>query len=285
MTVRIITDSTSDITADMARELGITVVPLTVFFGHQSYLDRIDISTDEFYGKLVEGEVFPTTTQPAPSVFADVYKQLLKDSDEILVIVISSKLSGTYQSAVSAISVVEGQGRIEVIDSYSTAMGLGLLVIKAAKIAAEKGATLETVAKAIRDRVDRSHIIMVFDTLKYLAKGGRIGKAQGLLGSMLQIKPILTMKDGEVSPLVRMRSMSAGYDYLYNFVKNFPNIEEMAVEHATTPYEADALVTRLKADYPQKHIYRSTISPVLGTYMGPNVLSVTVLSGDTRVES
>jgi DegV family protein with EDD domain len=282
MAIKIITDSTSDITADLARKLGITVVPLTVLFGHQSFLDRVDITTDEFYRRLSQEDVFPTTTQPPPGVFADIYTRLLKETDEILVIVISSKLSGTYQSATNAISMVKGKGRIEVIDSYSTAMGLGLLVITAAKMATEKGASLDKITHAIRERTRSSHIIMLFDTLKYLAKGGRIGKAQGLLGSILQVKPVLTMKDGEVSPLIRLRSMSAGSEYLYNFVKDFDNIEEMAVEHATTPHEADALVKRLTAIYPGKPIYRSTVSPVLGTYMGPNVLSISVLSSENN---
>jgi DegV family protein with EDD domain len=282
MAIKIITDSTSDITADLARKMGITVVPLTVLFGHQSFLDRVDITTDEFYRRLSQEDVFPTTTQPSTGVFADTYTRLLKETDEILVIVVSSKLSGTYQSATNAISMVEGKGRIEVIDSYSTAMGLGLLVITAAKMATEKGASLDKITYAIRERTRRSHIIMLFDTLKYLAKGGRIGKAQGLLGSILQVKPVLTMKDGEVSPLIRLRSMSAGSEYLYNFVKDFDNIEEMAVEHATTPHEADALVKRLTAIYPGKPIYRSTVSPVLGTYMGPNVLSISVLSSENN---
>jgi DegV family protein with EDD domain len=282
MAIKIITDSTSDITADLARKMGITVVPLTVLFGHQSFLDRVDITTDEFYRRLSQEDVFPTTTQPSPGVFADTYTRLLKETDEILVIVISSKLSGTYQSATNAISMVEGKGRIEVIDSYSTAMGLGLLAITAAKMATEKGVSLDQITHAIRERTRRSHIIMLFDTLKYLAKGGRIGKAQGLLGSILQVKPVLTMKDGEVSPLIRLRSMSAGSEYLYNFVKDFDNIEEMAVEHATTPHEADLLVERLTAIYPGKPIYRSTVSPVLGTYMGPNVLSISVLSSENN---
>jgi DegV family protein with EDD domain len=282
MAIKIITDSTSDITADLARKMGITVVPLTVLFGHQSFLDRVDITTDEFYRRLSQEDVFPTTTQPSPGVFADTYTRLLKETDEILVIVVSSKLSGTYQSATNAISMVEGKGRIEVIDSYSTAMGLGLLAITAAKMATEKGVSLDQITQAIRERTRRSHIIMLFDTLKYLAKGGRIGKAQGLLGSILQVKPVLTMKDGEVSPLIRLRSMSAGSEYLYNFVKDFDNIEEMAVEHATTPHEADLLVERLTAIYPGKPIYRSTVSPVLGTYMGPNVLSISVLSSENN---
>jgi len=120
---------------------------------------------------------------------------------------------------------------------------------------------------------------MIFDTLKYLAKGGRIGKAQGLLGSLLSVRPILTTRDGEVSPLIKVRSRTAGMDYLCSFVAGCRNIQELAVEHATTPEDADKLVERLSPIYPKKRIYRSTVSPVLGTYMGPSVLSVSVLEG------
>jgi DegV family protein with EDD domain len=280
MAVKIVTDSTSDISADLACELGITVVPLTVMFGRQTYLDRIEITTDEFYRRLSEEDIFPTTTQPSPGAFAEVYGKLLQGTDEILVLVISGKLSGTYQSAVSAISLAGGEGRIEVIDSLSTAMGLGLLAVAAAGLASQPGACLSSVSRVMREKISCSQVVMMFDTLKYLAKGGRVGKAQGLVGSMLQVKPVLTVKDGVVSPLARLRSMSAGSEYLYNFVRGFARVEELAVEHATTPEAADALAARLRLIYPEKHIYRSVVSPVLGTYTGPNVLSVSVLSGN-----
>ena len=276
MAVKIITDSTSDITADLAKKLDVTVIPLTVLFGRQSFLDRVEMTTDEFYRRLSQESIFPTTTQPTPAAFADIYGKILASGDDVLAIVISSKLSGTYQSATSAIAIAGGEGRVKVIDSLSTAMGLGLLVIAAARLA-QQGFALDQISRTIEEKLPHSHVIMLFDTLKYLAKGGRIGKAQGLLGSMLSVKPILTMKDGVVHPLTRLRSMAAGTDYLYKFVTDFPKIEALAVEHATTPHEADALIARLNAVYPREHIYRSTVSPVLGTYMGPNVLSVTVL--------
>jgi len=276
MAVSIVTDSTSDITSELAKKLDVTVIPLTVFFGRKSYLDRIEMTTDEFYRRLSTESIFPTTTQPAPAAFTEVYQKILAKGDDVLVIVISSKLSGTFQSATTAISLAGAEGRVQVIDSLSTAMGLGVQVIAAAKLA-QRGFALDQVTKAASEYVPRSHVIVLFDTLKYLAKGGRIGKAQGLLGAMLSVKPILTVKDGVVHPLTRLRSMAAGEDYLFNFVKGFSNIAELAVEHATAPKAADALTARLGAIYPAERIYRSTMSPVLGTYMGPNVLSVSVL--------
>ncbi len=279
MVVKIVTDSLSDITSDIARELGITVVPLTVFFGHESFLDRVTITTDEFYHKLSQGTVWPTTTQPPPGDFLDVYNKLAKETDEILVVTLSSKLSGTYQSALQAKAMVEGKCRIEIIDSETVAMGLGLIVISAAK-AAQTGVKLDELADSVRKAMPRSHLIAYFDTLKYLAKGGRIGKAQGLLGAMLSIKPILTVKNGEMSPLTRLRSRAAGMDYLCNFVAGFSNIEGLAVEHATTPDDVDKLVERLSSLFPKERIYRSTLSPVVGTYAGPDALAVSVLEAE-----
>jgi len=281
MAVKIVTDSLSDITDDLAQELGITVIPLTVFFGHESFLDRVTITTDEFYHKLAHGTVWPSTTQPPPGDFINVYNKLAKETDEILVVTLSSKMSGTYQSAIQAKNLMEGKCRIEVIDSLKVAMGLGLIVITAAK-AVQAGANLDEAADLVRKAIPRSHLLAYFDTLKYLAKGGRIGKAQGMLGAMLSIKPILNVKDGEMSPVTKLRSKAAGMDYLCNFVTSFSHIEELAVEHATTPDVADELVERFGSHFPKERIYRSTISPVVGTHAGPGAIAVTVLEADKK---
>ncbi len=281
MTVKIVTDSLSDITVNIAQPLGITIVPLTVFFGRESFIDRVTITTDEFYRRLVKGTIWPTTTQPPPAAFVDVYNKLAEETDEILVVTLSTKLSGTYQSALNAKGLVQKKCRIEVIDSQAVAMGLGLIVIAASK-AVQAGAKLDEVANLVRKAIPRSHLIAYFDTLKYLAKGGRIGKAQGFVGSILSVKPILVVKEGEMAPLTRVRSLAAGMDYLYNFVAGFPNIEEVAVEHATTPDEADRLIERLSSLFPKERIYRSTISPVVGTYAGPGAMAVTVLEAEKK---
>lgn len=276
MAARIVTDSLSDITPEFAKELGIDVVPVYVRFGREVYKDRIEMTTDEFYRRLVQGNVYPTTTQPSPGDFLEVYQRLAKETDEILVVTLSSKLSGTYQSASQAKSLMEGKCRIEIIDSLNVIMGLGLIVISAVR-AAKAGASMDELVNLVRKAMPRVHSVMSFDTLKYLAKGGRIGKAQGLLGSLLSVKPILTLKDGEVTPLTRVRSRTAGVDYLYKFVAGFPKIEGLAVEHATTPDEADQLAKRLGSVFPKDRIIRATVSPVIGTYVGPHVLSISVL--------
>jgi DegV family protein with EDD domain len=281
MAVKIVTDSLSDITSDLAQELGVTTIPLTVFFGKEAFLDRVTITTDEFYDKLIHGVIWPTTTQPAPSAFAEAYNKLSEETNEILTITLSSKLSGTYQSALNAKNLVKKKCRIEVIDSETVAMGLGLIVVIAAR-AAQKGAELDELVNLVRRAMTRSHLIVYFDTLKYLAKGGRIGKAQGLMGSLLSVKPILTVKEGEMAPLTRVRSLAAGIDYFCNFIANCPKIEELAVEHTTNPAQADQLVERLNTYHPKERIYRSTVSPVLGVYGGPNALAVTVLEAEKK---
>lgn len=279
MPVKIVTDTLSDIVADKAEELGVTVVPLYVRFGNEIYRDRVDITSEEFYRRLVNESTLPSTTQPTPNDFLDVYNRLADETDEILVIVVSSKLSGTYQSAAQARELLQKKCRIEIVDSLSVAMAMGLIVVSTVK-AVNAGASLDQAADLARRAVSRTHLIAYFDTLKYLAKGGRIGKAQGLLGSMLSVKPILTMRDGEMAPLTRVRSSHAGLDYLVNTVAGFSEIEELAVEHATTPGDADALVERINPIYPEERIHRSVISPVIGTYAGPKALAVSVLEAD-----
>jgi DegV family protein with EDD domain len=281
MTVKIVTDTLSDITGDLGKEWGLTIVPLYVRFGKQMFRDRVEITSEEFYRRLVNETTLPSTTQPTPNDFAEVYQKLAQETDEILVIVVSSKLSGTFQSATQAKDYVKGKCRIDIVDSQTVAMAEGLIVISAAK-AVKAGANLAEVAQMARQAVPRTHLIAYFDTLKYLAKGGRIGKAQGLLGSVLSIKPILTVKDGEMAPLTRVRSLSAGLDYLYNTTASFKNIEGLAVEHATTPADADTLVARLGAIFPRERIYRSVISPVIGTYAGPNALALTILEAEKK---
>lgn len=282
MTVKIVVDSLCDIAGDMVDELGIKVVPVYVRFGEEVYKDRVEISTEEFYRRLVSSDVLPTTTQPTPADFADVYTELAEETDEILVITLSNKLSGTYQSAMLAKDMVTEKNkkcRIEVIDSLQVIMGFGLVVIAAVN-AMKKGANLDEAMKVVRSAMGRVHLAMSLDTVKYLAKGGRIGKAQGMVGSLLSVKPILTLRDGEVAPLARVRTVKAGMDYLYNFAAGFSKIEAMAVEHATTPDLLEEMVTRLSALYPAEKIYRANVSPVIGTYVGPHVLSVSVLAGE-----
>ncbi len=279
MAVKIVTDTLSDIDGDLITELGIDVVPLYVRFGEQMYKDRVEITSQDFYRRLVNEAALPSTTQPTPEDFYRIFERLAGETDEILVINVSSKLSGTAQSANQAKEMMGNKCRIEIVDSHLVAMSMGLVVISSVKKAKE-GLGLKELAEYARAACKRSHLIAYFDTLKYLAKGGRIGKAQGLLGSMLSVKPILTMRDGEMAPLTRVRSKPAGMDYLFNTATGIPNVELLAVEHCTTPTDADQLDQRLQGAFRDKTIYRSIISPVIGTYSGPGAMAVSILEAE-----
>jgi len=276
MAVKIVTDSLGDIPSEVAEELGITVIPINVLFGPESFRDGVDLTTDQFYHKLMHSKTFPTTIVPPLGVFVDTYDKLAEETDEIAVITNSHKLSAAYEAALQAIELMKRRCRVEVVDSLWAVMAQGLIVIAAAK-AANAGANLDEVVALVHFNIPRADVRMVFDTLEYLKMGGRIGKAQTFLGSKLRVTPILGIKDGEVFPFARERSRVKAIDYLYNFATSFSHIDEMAVEHATTPDEADKLTERLSSKFPKERIYRSKVGPVVGAHVGPHVLGVAVL--------
>jgi DegV family protein with EDD domain len=273
MTVKIVTDSTADLSPQVARELGITVVPVYVRFGERVYRDGVDISEDEFYQKLVESPIHPATSQPSPADFADVYKKLSREVDEIVSIQVTSKLSGTYNSALQGKELVKTGCRIEVVDSLSVTMGLGLIAMAAARLA-EAGESLQVVMEEIRQCIPRIRLLGVFDTLKYLLRSGRIGKAKALLGSMLNVKPLLTMRDGELFPAGQVRTRSKGIERLFDLVKNALNIQELAIVHSTTPDEAGSLRERVASIFDRGRIHVARLGPALGVHGGPGALIV-----------
>ena len=275
MTIKIVTDSTADLPPGLDKELGITVVPVYLRFGDEVFRDRVDISEDEFYQRLIKDPIHPSTTQPSPQDFLDVYKELAKKADGIISIHVSEKLSGTCNAALNAREAVGNKPPIEVIDSQVVTMGLGQLAIAANEIA-RTGKSLPEVAAAVRQMIPSIHILALLDTLKYLALGGRIGKLQALLGSMLNVKPMLTLKDGVLTPTGRVRSRTRGIDILFEYVKNTADIQDLAVVYNTTPDEAQALVKRLGAVYPEGKIRLSQLGPALGVHTGPGLLLVSV---------
>jgi len=273
MTVKIVTDSTADLSPELIKELGITVVPLYVRFGEDVYRDREEINDDDFYQRLLQDRTHPTTTQPTPQDFAEVYRQLSSKADGIISIHISEKLSGTCNSALQGKKLLEKEFPIEVIDSKTVSMALGLIVIAAATMA-KTGKSLQQVAEDVKQVVSSVKLLVLFDTLKYLAKGGRIGKAKSLLGSVLSVKPILTIKDGEFVPVGQVRSRSKGIERLFDFAKDTADIEDLAVIHSTTPDEAKSLAERISSILSLKQVRIARLGPVLGVHGGPGVLAI-----------
>jgi DegV family protein with EDD domain len=274
--VKVVTDSCSDITPQLARELGITVVPLYVQFGNETYRDNVDLSTEEFYQKLQTSEIHPTTATASPAHFAQIFATLGEETKEIVAITLSEKFSAIYATALQGKAMVKKDCRIEVIDSQAGAGAQMLLVIAAAKMA-QSGANLEQIVESVRRAIPRVHVRMTFDTLEYLRRGGRVGKAQAFLGGLLKVNPVLGIKDGAAFPIARCRNRAQAMDFLVDFVKRFGRIEAVAIEDATTPEEVELLAQRLKDVVPAERTYRSKVSPVVGTHVGPHVLAVSVL--------
>jgi DegV family protein with EDD domain len=274
--VGIITDSVADLSPQMVKELGVSVIPLSVRFGEEVYRDGIDLTPDQFYDKLKTSKVFPNTSVPSPGDFIKVYDEMAEKTDEILVILVTSRLSATQEVARQSIAMMKKKCRVELLDSRTATMAEGFIVMKAAQ-AAKSGASLDEVIKVARQTIPRVDFLAAFDSLEYLRRGGRIGRAQAFLGSLLHINPLITLREGVVEPAGRTRSRAKAIDRLYEFAAGYTNIEEMAVENTACPEDAEALVERLGAIYPKERIYRSRMTPVIGTHTGPGLLLVVVL--------
>ncbi len=272
MAVRIVTDSTSDLPPQLVQELDITVVPAYVGFGGKTYRDGIDINQEEVYHKMVTENIPATTSQPPPSDFANTYKRLLKETDGIVSIQATSKLSGLYNSALLGKEMVSGDGnRIEVVDSLSVSMGLGLLTLAAARLA-KAGEGLPGIVDEIRRSIPDIRLWGLLDTLKYLLRGGRIGKAKALLGSVLPVKAMITLRDGELHPAGVARTRAQGLERLINNLKGCLNVQEVAIVHSTNPDEAQNLRERISTFFDKGPIHISRLGPALGVHGGPGTL-------------
>jgi len=275
MAIKVVTDSSADLPAQLAEKLGITVVPLYVRFGEEVYRDGVDIDVDEFYRRLLSDPVHPSTTQPTPQDFADVYQKLSKGADGIVSIHLSSKLSGTCSSALQGKEMVGKVCPIEVIDSKTLTMAMGMIAIEAATMA-KSGKSLPQVVKEVKQIAPGVQLLGLLDTLKYLALGGRIGKAKALLGSVLNVKPVLTLKDGEVVPAGQVRTRAKGIDRLFDFVGSAKDIQDLTVVYNTTPDDAQSLVERIGSVFPKERIRLAKLGAVLGVHCGPGILFVTI---------
>ncbi len=231
----------------------------------------MDLSPDELYRRLPTSPQVPTTSAPGPGVFAEVYQGLLAQGHQVVSIHISSKLSATHQAAVTASQEMEG--KVAVVDSQSLSLGLGLLAMAAAR-AARDGQDMAQVVASAESAIPRTQMVFLLDTLEYLQKGGRIGRAQAFLGSVLNVKPILQIKDGEVHPLERTRSRAKGINRLCEMATSRGTVEALGVIYTTTRQEADEVVGRLAPLIAGNEVSVAQLGAVLGVHGGPGVLGV-----------
>jgi DegV family protein with EDD domain len=274
--IRVVTDSACDLTTDITEGRDLVVVPLTIRFGDQEFVDGRDLTPADFWAKCAGSPVLPETAAPAPGAFQEAFEAAAADGcDGVACITLSSGVSATYQAARAAADAVGDRIPVRVIDSRSLTVGLGLLVVEATDLAAE-GADLEAVASRVEALVPHLVVLGVVDTLEHLEKGGRIGGARALLGSLLSIKPVLAVVDGVVEEESKQRTRSRSLRYLADKVRSGPPIRRLAVANGAAPDldEFLRLLDGVKTEYP---LVVTDLGPVVGTHAGPGTIGVCLL--------
>jgi DegV family protein with EDD domain len=273
--IKVVTDSTSDIPPEEAERLGIDVVPLTVRFGDEQFRDGVDLGPDAFYRKLATTSAQPSTSQPTPEQFAEVYRRHISAGDSVVSVHISAKLSGTLQSASLAAQEFPA-GAVHVVDSMTVSAGLQILV-RGVLGDIGSGATIDEVEERTMGRRGRVGVYVLLDTLTYLQRGGRIGRAQGLVGGILNVKPLLTVTDGEVHPQARVRSRQQGITKIVELAAAQRPLDALAVFHCGAPELIDLIAPRLRADHPGVELMVGQLGAVVGTYSGPGGVGIALL--------
>ena len=276
MAVSIVTDSTCDISRENVERFDISVVPAYVLFGEASYRQGIDINPTQFYARLQSSPQLPSTSQPTPGDFTERFETLVAAGQQVVCITVPRQLSGTYNSAVQAASQFE-DGAVTVVDAGTASVGHMLQVIAAAEDAATPDATAESVAEAARVRAGSGYGYAMVDTLEYLQKGGRIGKAQAFMGSLLKVKPILRVADGEVLPVDRPRNLRRGLQRLEELVREVGPVSKLAVAYTTDARPAEEMRNRLSDLADPENTYTVQIGSAIGTHVGPGAVAVSTL--------
>jgi DegV family protein with EDD domain len=273
MAVRVVTDSASDLPPDLCEQLGIEVVPLTIRFGEREYVDRKELTTEAFWEQLESASVLPETAAPSVGAFEEVFRALHADgADGIVCVNLSASLSATMQSAQLAAKALDGLCPIEVIDSQNATMGIGNLALHAARRAAE-GADVATISGEVIDRRSRQRLFATLDTLEYLKKGGRIGGARAMLGSMLSIKPIISVVDGAVEEGGKVRTRSKALQFVVDKIPE-GNVESICILHSAPP-DLDHFIDMVQPKVPGAEMIVGRIGPVVGVHVGPRAVGVT----------
>ena len=278
MAIRIVTDSVSDFPPALAQANDITVIPCYVIIGSETYKDGVEISADRFYSRLPDLPRLPSTSQPTIADFQETYQRLLDQGHQIVSIHVSAKLSGTLNSAAQAKAALGDTSDIEIIDSQSASAPMALAVLDAARIARESP-DFQEVVRQVRQSLTRHHGFVLVDTLEYLQKGGRIGKAQAFVGGMLKVKPILSIRDGEVHPVERPRSLERAKNRLVELAQTLAPLRQVNISYSTDRVQALGIRAQLAELVPPEYLVESRYGPVLGTYVGPNALGVAVTQG------
>jgi DegV family protein with EDD domain len=273
--IQIITDSTSDIPQETAKKLGIKIVPIYLRFGTKVFRDGVDIQSEELYRMLTTSPKRPSTSQPTPEDFQSVYKECCEKSDAIVSIHISSKISGTCNAALIAKETLGDKCPIEVIDSQFNSAGLALITMYAAKLA-KLAKNLETLVADIRTCISHVHMFGYFDTMKYLARGGRISRVISAAANVINVKPLLTFREGEIIRAGLVRSFTRGVEKLYEFVQSQKNIEDMIIVHSAIAEKAEKFRKSLGQFFPEEQINIFELGAGLGVHGGPGVLLVAV---------
>lgn len=275
--VQVITDSTADIPRHLIEELGIAVVPLKVHLSGESYLDGVTITPSEFYSRLKEAEEIPTTSQPSPIDFVEAYREAAQDGNvDIISIHLSSAFSGTYQSALLAQSMVEDEFKVTVIDSKKASYSIGIIVVEVAR-AAKEGKSLDECVAIANRLIEREQVFFLVDSLDYLQKGGRIGKASAVVGSLLNIKPILSINpEGEVFAVDKVRGKNKATSRIFDMLKeHFPEgVASAGMMYTDNREESEKWAERLKETFDLDHVEFTEIGPVIGAHVGPGTIAV-----------
>lgn len=275
--VAIVTDSTAYLEPGVAQNLDITVVPLDIHLGDETLRDGIDITPEVFFQRLEQGGPIPRTSPPSVHTFERIYADLHSRTDQILSLHISAQLSQTVKNARRGAESLLGRCSIMVIDSQTTSLGLGILA-KAAAEAAQRGATLDEIVRIVRGMIPHIYIVFYVDQMDYLERGNRIGRAQAILGTMLNIKPLLFMEDGEIIPLEKVRTHEKAIEKLFEFVAEFSELEQAAIvqRYAAGTNETKMLLERLEQLFPDVNFPIIQYGPVLASHIGPSAMGVVV---------
>lgn len=276
----IVTDSTADLTPEEIKEYGIHVVPMNIHFGPETFKDDSPFSRQRFFSKLSQSPIRPTTSSPTILEIREAYERVSRKADTIISIHISRKLSDTFRKAQLAAKRMLGRCHTHVIDSEVTSVGLGILVKHAAKMA-QREEEPEEIIRTLRGMIDHIYVVFFVESLDYLEQGGRIGKAQALLGTMLNIKPMLILEEGEIEPLEKVRTRVRAIDKLAEFVAEFGHIESLTIMHNQSPEEElKHLMDRLEAVRRGKiKVSIARYGPILAAHIGPDAVGIVVYEG------